>query len=59
MTMSRTAAAATPYKPCVSMPLMGVGGLPVGAQVVGRPGEDAHVTAIARWLIDHVEPVVA
>ncbi|MCP5152597.1 MAG: amidase [Ectothiorhodospiraceae bacterium] len=46
------------FAPCVSMPLMSVGGLPVGAQVVGLPGQDAHVTALARWTIENVEPVI-
>ena len=46
------------FAPCVTMPLMSVGGLPVGAQVVGRPGEDARMTAIARWLLDSIDPVV-
>jgi Asp-tRNA(Asn)/Glu-tRNA(Gln) amidotransferase A subunit family amidase len=46
------------FAPCVSMPLMAVGGLPVGAQVVGLPGQDAAVTAVARWLLGNVEPVV-
>ena len=45
------------FAPCVSMPLMSVSGLPVGAQVFGLPGQDAHVTAIARWLIENVAPV--
>ena len=45
------------FAPCVSMPLMSVGGLPVGAQVIGLPGEDAHMTAIARWSLANVEPV--
>lgn len=46
------------FAPCVSMPLLAVGGLPVGAQVIGLPGQDAHVTAVARWLLGNVEPVV-
>jgi Asp-tRNA(Asn)/Glu-tRNA(Gln) amidotransferase A subunit family amidase len=46
------------FAPCVTMPLMSVGGLPVGAQVVGRPAQDARMVAHARWLIDNVEPVI-
>ena len=46
------------FAPCVSMPLMSVAGLPVGLQVMGLPGQDAHVTALARWLIEHLEPVI-
>ncbi|GAA0934321.1 amidase [Pseudonocardia zijingensis] len=43
--------------PVVTVPLMTVDGLPVGVQVLGQPGADARVTAIARWLGDHVPPV--
>ena len=46
------------FAPCVSMPLMSVVGLPVGAQVMGLPGQDAHVTAVARWLMENLEAVI-
>jgi Asp-tRNA(Asn)/Glu-tRNA(Gln) amidotransferase A subunit family amidase len=46
------------FAPCVTMPLMSVHGLPVGAQVVGLPGQDARMVAHARWLIENVPPVV-
>ena len=46
------------FAPAVSMPLMAVGGLPVGAQVMGAPGADARMTGFARWLLEAVEPVV-
>jgi Asp-tRNA(Asn)/Glu-tRNA(Gln) amidotransferase A subunit family amidase len=46
------------FAPCVSMPLMSVAALPVGAQLLGLPGEDAHVTALARWLLGNVDPVI-
>jgi Asp-tRNA(Asn)/Glu-tRNA(Gln) amidotransferase A subunit family amidase len=36
--------------PVVTVPLMAVNGMPVGLQVLGQPGTDARVTAIARWL---------
>jgi Asp-tRNA(Asn)/Glu-tRNA(Gln) amidotransferase A subunit family amidase len=45
------------FAPVVTVPLMSVGGLPVGLQVMGRQGDDARVTAIARWLKDSVTPV--
>ena len=45
------------FAPAVTMPLLGVGGLPVGVQVVGQQGDDARMTAIARWIIENVEPV--
>ncbi len=46
------------FAPAVSMPLMAVGGLPVGAQVMGAEGADARMTGFARWLLEAVEPVV-
>ena len=46
------------FAPCVSMPLMSVAGLPVGVQVMGLPGQDAQVTALARWMIENLEPVI-
>ena len=46
------------FAPCVTMPLMSVGDLPVGAQIMGWPGHDARVTAIARWLLGAIVPVV-
>ena len=46
------------FAPAVSMPLMAVGGLPVGVQVMGGQGADARMTGFARWILDAVEPVV-
>jgi len=45
--------------PVVTLPLIAVGGLPVGVQVMGQPGDDAKVTAIARWIWENVAPVTA
>ena len=45
------------FAPAVTVPLLAVGGLPVGVQVMGQRGEDARVTAIARWLLNTVGPV--
>ena len=47
------------FAPAVSMPLMAVGGLPVGVQAMGGQGADARMTGFARWLLEAVEPVVA
>jgi Asp-tRNA(Asn)/Glu-tRNA(Gln) amidotransferase A subunit family amidase len=44
--------------PAVTMPLMSVGGLPVGAQLMGQPHEDARMTAISRWVLGAVSPVI-
>jgi len=46
------------FAPAVTVPLMGVGGLPVGVQLMGQQHEDARVTAMARWLLQSVPPVV-
>ncbi len=46
------------FAPVVTVPLMGVAGMPVGVQVMGQQHEDARVTGIARWLIENVAPVV-
>lgn len=45
------------FAPCVTMPLMSVGGMPVGAQVMGQQHQDARMTAFARWILDNVPPV--
>ena len=45
------------FAPAVTMPLIGVGGLPVGAQIVGQQGEDARITAIARWILESIDPI--
>lgn len=45
------------FAPCVTMPLMSVGGMPVGVQVMGQPGHDARVTAFASWLLGAITPV--
>ena len=44
--------------PVVTVPLAAVGGLPMGIQVVGQPGTDARMTAIARWMDAAVRRVV-
>jgi Asp-tRNA(Asn)/Glu-tRNA(Gln) amidotransferase A subunit family amidase len=39
------------------MPLLAVGGLPVGVQLMGQQHEDARVTAMARWILSTITPV--
>jgi Asp-tRNA(Asn)/Glu-tRNA(Gln) amidotransferase A subunit family amidase len=46
------------FAPSVTLPFMSVGGLPVGAQVMGCLGGDARITAMARWLLGAIHPVV-
>lgn len=43
--------------PAVNVPLMAADGLPFGLQIMGQPGTDAKVTAIARWLGEALTPV--
>ena len=46
------------FAPAVTMPLLGVAGLPVGVQLMGQQHDDARITAMARWILDAVSPVV-
>lgn len=46
------------FAPALTMPLMSVGGMPVGVQLVGQQHEDARITGLARWMLDAVPPVV-
>jgi Asp-tRNA(Asn)/Glu-tRNA(Gln) amidotransferase A subunit family amidase len=43
--------------PVVTVPLTAVGGMPMGIQVMAQPHMDAQATAIARWMLDTIEPV--
>ncbi len=45
------------HAPCVTIPMLGVGGMPVGVQIMGQPHADARVTGIGRWLAASVAPV--
>ena len=46
------------FAPAVTMPLMSVGGLPVGVQLVGQQHEDARMTGLARWVSENLKRVV-
>jgi Asp-tRNA(Asn)/Glu-tRNA(Gln) amidotransferase A subunit family amidase len=46
------------FAPVVTVPLMSVGGMPVGVQLMGQQHEDARMTGLARWLSTTVKPVV-
>jgi Asp-tRNA(Asn)/Glu-tRNA(Gln) amidotransferase A subunit family amidase len=46
------------FAPAVTIPMMSVGGMPMGAQLMGQQHEDARVTAMARWILATVKPVV-
>jgi len=45
--------------PCVTVPMMSIGGMPVGVQVIGRHDDDWRTAGIARWVKERVEAVVA
>jgi Asp-tRNA(Asn)/Glu-tRNA(Gln) amidotransferase A subunit family amidase len=45
--------------PAVSVPMLAVGGMPLGIQIVGQPHEDARAVAIARWIAGTLKPVIA
>lgn len=38
------------FAPAVTVPMLAVGGMPVGVQLIGQQHEDARMTAFARWL---------
>jgi len=46
------------FAPAVTMPLLSVDGMPVGVQLMGQQHSDARITAMARWLLETVPPVV-
>ncbi|MGI9477634.1 MAG: amidase [Hyphomicrobiaceae bacterium] len=47
------------FAPAVTMPLMSVGGLPIGVQLIGQQQEDARMTSYARWILANIKPVAA
>ncbi len=44
--------------PTITLPLLAVSGLPVGVPVIAQRHEDAALTGLARWAMDHLKPVV-
>lgn len=47
------------FAPVVTVPLMSVGGLPVGVQLMGQQHEDARMTGLARWFSENLKRVAA
>ena len=47
------------FAPVVTVPLMSVGGLPVGLQLMGQKHEDARMTGLARWFDETLKRVSA
>ena len=47
------------FAPVVTVPLMSVGGMPVGVQLMGQQHEDARTTGLARWFAENLKRVAA
>ncbi len=47
------------FAPVVTVPLMSVGGMPVGLQLMGQQHEDARMTGLARWFNETLKRVSA
>jgi len=47
------------FAPVVTVPLISVGGLPVGVQLMGQQHEDARITGLARWFSENLQRVAA
>ncbi len=47
------------FAPVVTVPLMSVGGMPVGLQLMGQKHEDARMTGLARWFDENLKRVSA
>jgi Asp-tRNA(Asn)/Glu-tRNA(Gln) amidotransferase A subunit family amidase len=45
------------FAPVVTVPLLSVGGLPVGVQLMSQQHEDARATGLARWLSETLKRV--
>ena len=45
------------FAPVVTVPLMSVGGMPVGVQLMGQQHEDARMTGIARWFSENLKRI--
>ena len=46
------------FAPVVTVPLMSVGGMPVGVQLMGQQHEDARMAGLARWFSANLKRVV-
>ena len=45
------------FAPVVTVPLLSIGGLPVGVQLMGQQHEDARMTGLARWFSETLKRV--
>jgi Asp-tRNA(Asn)/Glu-tRNA(Gln) amidotransferase A subunit family amidase len=46
------------FAPAVTIPMMAVQQMPVGVQIMGQQHDDARVTAIARWVLENLAPII-
>jgi Asp-tRNA(Asn)/Glu-tRNA(Gln) amidotransferase A subunit family amidase len=44
--------------PAITLPMLAIEGLPVGVQVIGQPHTDAALSGVARWIAEHIKPIV-
>ena len=44
--------------PTITLPLIAVGGMPVGVQIIGHPHDDWPLSGQARWMMKSLQPVV-
>jgi Asp-tRNA(Asn)/Glu-tRNA(Gln) amidotransferase A subunit family amidase len=47
------------FAPAITLPMISIGGLPVGVQLTGQQHEDARITALSQWIQEAVTPVIA
>ncbi len=47
------------FAPVVTTPMLSVGGMPVGVQLIGMQHQDARMAALGRWMREHIPPVTA
>jgi Asp-tRNA(Asn)/Glu-tRNA(Gln) amidotransferase A subunit family amidase len=45
------------FAPVVTLPLIAVGGMPVGVQLLGQQQQDARMVAMGRWMLGNIRPV--
>ena len=43
--------------PCVTLPLLTVGGMPCGVQLIGLKRDEGRLLRVARWLEEHASHV--
>jgi Asp-tRNA(Asn)/Glu-tRNA(Gln) amidotransferase A subunit family amidase len=47
------------FAPVVTTPMISVGSMPVGVQLIGMQHQDARMAALGRWMREYIPPVVA